>query len=311
MVMSRVKAMDFEAAEAELWELLDKYSRDKELAAGMHEIVEEYRNVGAYDTGRELFGWLLENCQQGDKTMLELQVGVVLQSIKLGEPNKADAAVQKLIADYNDNQNLAKGVFQIGEEDFYASDYLKTIELLELIQTDYSHSGFPARSELPFVLATCYEHVKEYDRAIEQYKQTIEEYPKSRYAPWAPYQIGWIYAYVKKDYGKAIYWFQQQIELYPDDEYNPGTLFHMGVTYVHKLQDYEKGAEIFQRYVEEYPDRVDLWGSLSNLALCYEKLGDIEEAKRILWQAYDKATTEGLRTSIMKRINRLEEGGTK
>jgi len=100
MVMSRVKAMDFEAAESELWELLHKYSADKDLPAAMHEVVEEYRNVGAYDTGRELFGWLLKNWQQGDKTMLELQVGVALQSIKLGELDKADAAGD------NDTDNL-------------------------------------------------------------------------------------------------------------------------------------------------------------------------------------------------------------
>ena len=313
MVMSRVRAMDFEEAEAELWELLDKYSMDKELPAGMHEIVEEYRNVGAYDTGRELFGWLLENCQQGDKTMLELQVGVALQSIKLRELDKADAAVAKLIADYNDNANLGKGLFQIAEEHFYANNYLKTIELLELIESDYAESEFPAKSDLAYVLATCYGRVDEFDKAIAYYKKTIEEYPysNSRYASWAAYDMGWIYAHIKKDYGRAIEWFRRQLELYPDDEYNPGTLFHMGVVYVHELEDYESGAEIFKQYVEKYPHRVDYGASLSNLALCHEKLGNKEEAIRVLREAYDIAATEGLRRSIVKRISRLEEGGTK
>jgi tetratricopeptide (TPR) repeat protein len=309
MVMSQVRAMDFEAAESELWELLDDYSTDKELSAAVHEIVEEYRNVGAYDTGRELFGWLLENWQQGDKTMLELQVGVALQSIKLGEPNKTEAAVEKLIADFNDNPNLAKGLFQIAEEHYYASNYSKTVELLELILSDYPGGEFPSKSEVPYVLATCYKHVKDYDKAIEYYKKTIEEYPHSKYAPWAPNRIGWIYAQEKKDYDNAIYWFQQQIELYPDDEYNPGTLFHMGTVYVHKLQDYEMGAEVCQQYVDEYPEGLHIWGSLGNLALCHEKLGNTEKAISVLRQAYEKTSDEGLRTSVMEKVNRLAEGG--
>jgi len=100
MVMSRIKAMDFEAAESELWELFDKYSNDNDLPAAVHEIVEEYRNCGAYEAGRELFGWILENWQQGDKTMLELQVGIALQSIRLGELDKAEAAAETAVQRY-------------------------------------------------------------------------------------------------------------------------------------------------------------------------------------------------------------------
>jgi len=201
MVMSRVKAMDFEAAEAELWELLDKYSMDKELPAGMHEIVEEYRNVGAYDTGRELFGWLLKNWQQGDKTMLELQVGVALQSIKLGELDKADAAVAKLIADYNDNQNLAKGLFQIGEE-YYGQAFLYKSKgvgtksekcfrkALAVWQQVISGSATCARRpEAYFLSGVSYSQLGEYEKAMEFYQEFVNNWPEHRLAPDAKFMI--------------------------------------------------------------------------------------------------------------------------
>ncbi|MHC4334704.1 MAG: tetratricopeptide repeat protein, partial [Planctomycetota bacterium] len=114
---------------------------------------------------RELFAYLLENWDETPDTMLELQVGIALQSIKLREPNKADAAVQKLIGDYNDHPKIAKALFQIAEQHYYAWNYTKGIEVLELIQTRYPEKDFPAKSEAPFVLAICYQRVKEWDKA--------------------------------------------------------------------------------------------------------------------------------------------------
>jgi len=311
LVMSHIQAWDLAGAEAELGKLLSRFSAHNDLAAVVHEIVEEYRNTGAHEEGRELFNYLLDEWVASGETMLELQVGVALQSIKLGELDKADAAVESVIADHNDNPNLAKALFQIAEEHFYANNYEKTIELLELILSDYPERWFDAKSESPYVLATCYKHVREFDKAIEHYRRTLEKYPNSRYAPRVPYQMGWIFALEKKDYDKAIYWFEQQRNLYPEDAYSQIALFHIESLYVHDLQDYQKGAEVCQQYIKEYPEGWRTWGSLSNLALCHEKLGNKEEAIRVLRQAYEKAETEGLRTSTMERIIRLEEGGAK
>jgi tetratricopeptide (TPR) repeat protein len=240
--------------------------------------------------------------------MLELRVGVALQSIKLKELDKAEAAVKKLIADYNDNPKLGKALFQIAEQHFYANNCWKTIDLLELIQSDYPDRNFPARSEVPVVLATCYERVKEWDKAIEYYAKTMEEYPTSRYASRCPYNLAWIYNHQKVDYDKAIYWYQQQRELYPEDLHNSLALFDMGCIYVHRLKDYEKGAEVCQQYVDQYPDSVGIWGSLSNLARCHENLGKKQKAIEVLRQAYEKSKTKGLRRAVIERIERLEGG---
>jgi len=147
-VMARVRLKDVNTAEIELGQMLNRYAGHKDLAAMVHEVVEEYRNAGFYEEGRGLFAWLIENWDEGAGTMLELQVGIALQSIKLGEFDKAEAATAKLIADYNDNENIAKGLFQIGEEYFYAKKYPETIRLLELIDSNYPDKEFPAKNEL-------------------------------------------------------------------------------------------------------------------------------------------------------------------
>jgi len=180
------------------------------------------------------------------------------------------------------------------------------IGLLELIDSNYGDLDFPAKSELPYVLATCYNRLGREDEAIEWYKKSIEQYPRSRYAPRAAYRIGVIYAQEKKENENAIYWFEKQMELYPGQ--SEKALHFIQVIYVHRLGDWVKGAEACQQYMERYPDGRQVCGSLCNMAFCLKMLGDREEAKELFWQAYDRAESDNLRAEIMYEIERLEKG---
>lgn len=311
LVMSRIRAWDLDGAEAELQGLLGGFGAHDDLAEVIHEIVEEYRNTGAHQAGRSVFGYLLENQSASETTILELQVGVALSNIKLGELDKADAAVSRLIADHKDHADLGKALFQIAEEYLYAGRHAKTIELLELILRDYGQMEFRARSELPFVLGTCYEHLQEYDKAIDYYKKTLEQYPDSKFAAQAAYMIGWIYAYGKKDYENGIYWYKRQRQLYPGARCSELALYRIEHMYTYKLRDYQAATEACEQYLQEYPEGQDLSRTLSNLGLCYEMLGDKQGALSVLRQAYEAGSDEGLRASIIGRISRLEKGGAK
>jgi tetratricopeptide (TPR) repeat protein len=292
-----------------LGNLLNDFAGHEKLGEVVHEVVEEYRDAGLYEESRGLFAYLLENWDETADTMLELQVGVALQSIKLGELEKAQSATDQLIADYNDHPRIAKALFQIGEEHFYAGNYEEVIGLLELIDSNYPSRDFPSKSELPFVLATSCKRIRDWNKAIEYYERSVEEYPGSTYAAWSPYNIGWIYAHGKRDYENAIHWFEQQRALYPEDDSSSAALFQMECIYVHELKDYEKGAETCEEYLGAYPNGIDAYGSLSNLGRCYVKLGETEMALAALEEAYDLAVSEGLRRSIAARIAPLQEGG--
>ncbi|MHC4648017.1 MAG: tetratricopeptide repeat protein, partial [Planctomycetota bacterium] len=273
------------------------------------EVVEEYRDAGLYEESRGLFAYLLENWDETADTMLELQVGVALQSIKLREWDKADAAVAKLIADYNEHPKIGKGLFQIGEQYYYAHNYGQTIKLLELIDGNYPRRVFPSKSELPFILATCYEKLEIYDEAINNYRRSVEQYAKCRFSRMAPYAIGRICMSHKKEYGQALYWFERQRELYPDCMKARSALYFMGTTYLVHLQDYAKAAGAFEGYIAEYPAGTDIWSCYTSLAECCAKMGDFERALGVLREACEKGPSEELQRRYMERIKVLEEGG--
>jgi tetratricopeptide (TPR) repeat protein len=310
MVRSLVRQSDLEGAEAELGELLTNFGGHKDVGPVVHEIVEEYRNTGAYEEGRGLFAYLLENWDESDSTMLELRVGVALQSIKLGELDKADAAVQRLIADYNDHANLAKALFQIAEEYLYAGKYHKAIELWASVRSDYWDSEFPNKEEVTFMLGNCHQLLDDHNTAIQHYKQTLQEYPGGRRAAEACYETGMIYFLHKKEYGKAAEWLEKSLQVRQDNkEEGERALFHLVVIYTQKLPDFARSIAAAEQYMQEYPQGAGAWGVMINLASCHEQLGNKQEAIAVLLQAYELRTDEGLRSYITERIARLVEGG--
>jgi TolA-binding protein len=309
LVMSLIKQRELVTAEQKLGELLSDYAGTEHLAEAVHEIVEEYRDSGVYEEGRGLFAYLLENRDAGAGTGLELQVGVVLQSIKLGEPNKADAAVDKLIADYNEHPNIGKALFQIAEEYYYTHGYGEAIYLLELIERCYPSREFAAKSEVPFVLATCCRELNDYENAIGYYEKAIREYPTARHSELAPYLIGTLYMDVKKEYEQALYWFEQQRQLYPDSDVDRSALYFTGELYLLRSCDYVKAAEAFEEYIASYPRGIDVWTSYRGLAKCYAELGDLEHGLAVLQAAYENAEAENVRLEIGGQISALEKGG--
>jgi len=273
--------------------------------------VEEYRNAGLYEEGRGLFAWLIENWDEGAGTMLELQVGIALESIRLGEFDKAETATAKLIADYNDHPNIAKGLFQIGEEYFYRHGYRESIRLLELIRSDYPELDFPDKEQAPFVLATCYRRVEDYNNAIAYYEAAVEEYPKGKFAERAPYWVGVLYRDKLKDYSNALEWFGKEVEFYPESGFAKWSISGMGMIYFMELGDYSKAAEYFEDYIAKYPKGGDVWSCYGCLADSYVKLGEREKAMAVLQTAYVESPSENLRGEFMERIAKLEKGGAK
>jgi len=272
--------------------------------------VEEYRNAGAYTEGREVFEYLLKNPFEGAGTMLELQVGIALQSIRLGEPNKAEAAVDKLIADYNDHPNIAKGLFQIGEEYWYVKNCSEAIKLWELILNEYPDSQFENKSETPYVLAVCYKSLGNPDKAIEYYEMMLDNSPAHRFAERIPYKLGVLYR-GKGDFAEAVHWFGQQRQLYSSELYARRSLLQQAAVYYYDLKDYEKATEAYGRYKDKYPDDKRASVAYLLLARSHEKMGNRDEAIKILAEASEKFAASDGGGEIAEELARMREGGEK
>lgn len=75
---------------------------------------------------------------------------------------------------------------------------------------------------------------------------------------------------------------RRQLEANPKSDDAPALLVGMGNLYRQKLSDYEQAAACFERLLDEYPDSINIREAYLQLVICYERLGDEENRRRIL-----------------------------
>jgi TolA-binding protein len=201
LVTSHIRQWDLDGAEMELVRLLSDFAGHKNLSDAVQEVVDDYYKHGEYERGRELYNQF-KDIESGDEdTLLELQVGVVISNVGLGEESAVDAGIEKLISDFNDNPKLAKGLVQIGEKYYelarwhrnreYEDDWRACLQratsiwkriVYDLPRGDYSQ-------EACYFTGRCYHELGEYETAIEHYDKVVSEWPNDKRACEAQYQI--------------------------------------------------------------------------------------------------------------------------
>ena len=305
-ILSQIHLKDLDKANAELSNLLDDFAGNKELAAMVYEVVEEYRYFGYNQEGQSLYEHIHDNLSQDEATDLEIQVGFALQSIRLKDDPNTEAAIDKLIADYNELPSFAESAYDVATQCFHTRNYGQAIRLWKLVFKN-KHLLQRHNDEMPYLLAKCHEQLEEYTEAIEYYIMAVEDYRQGPYAWRVSYELARLMMDLE-DYDNAIYWFNRQRELYPDIKRTAHkSLEWQGNIYFRYRQDYQKAAEIYEQCLESVPNRSAADSEMYNLSICYEKLGDNDKAIKVLDEALRLYPGCRLESAIAKRIGELKE----
>jgi len=201
VAMSHMWSTDYDAADAAVKELIDLFSEDADLAAVVHKIVENYRHTGEHDRAGELYQYFVDKQAARADALLEFQVGVVLSKMDQEDEAETYTAIEKLLADFNDHPNLAKGLFQIGEK-YYTKgrrygnrgigDKSKqclagALAVWETIAQELPESN--RTTDAYYWAARVYEIRGEYGQAKEYYETVVARWPDWRKAGDAQYKI--------------------------------------------------------------------------------------------------------------------------
>ncbi len=115
--------------------------------------------------------------------------------------NESQAAIDSLIADFNDHPDLPGAVFVVGEQYYYkafedpkrcvkvkSEEYLKKAKAIwEKIITELPPS--PVTPEACYFAARCYERIGEYNSAIQLYEIVLHDCPDYQFAGIAQYLL--------------------------------------------------------------------------------------------------------------------------
>lgn len=129
--------------------------------------------------------------------------------------------------------------------------------------------------------------------AINGYENLVREYPGSRLAPEALFQVGTLYQnkMVKNLSGKeslenSVKVFREIHDKYPDSKRAPYALFMSGFILANELGRYEEATETYKLFLQKYPDHEWSFSAKSEL----ENMGLPPE---IILQKKQKLSSDG------------------
>ncbi|MHC4110112.1 MAG: tetratricopeptide repeat protein [Planctomycetota bacterium] len=230
---------DNAAAKAAVEKLLAVFPDSPFMARAVHDVAQHYSLSGKYQKANELYQHVIDHWPKAEHAILS-QIGIaetnVLSLIESGNDTAIEAALDSLIADYDDNPGLPETVFIIGEK-----HYNKAFR--------YEKEGLDAKARDSFT------------KAIAVWGKIITKLPKSIATAWAYNCSADCYCRLGQ-HKKAIEYYQKVVDDWPDYEYVSDVLFRIGRNYetlmksglMSKVKATTKIRAVYEQLLEKYPD---------------------------------------------------------
>jgi len=195
VVKSDIAVGDDNAAQTGIDRLLVDFANDAKLGEAAERIADYYSDMGRPNKSyavSEYFGQWTEGA-----AAMGAHVGLAMSYIAAGdEPNTA-SAIDKLIADYNELPSFAESAYDVATQCYYKRNYGQAIRIWEYVCGN-EHLLGRHRPEIPYVLATCYEQLKDYEKAVEYYREVLSDWPSYEYAGTAQFKVGHVYRKMRR-----------------------------------------------------------------------------------------------------------------
>jgi len=301
---------DEATAQAAIKQLQVGFAKDEEIARAVCQIAGCYHLVGQLEKANQLYSYVLSlsGLPKSDEAIIWTQTALALSQMCQKDAAASQKTTDKLCVDFSDNQRIPQALHLIAELCYRDKDYQRAAGIWQEMLEKYHGTSISADQVL-YLKGICHENLKEYARAIECYTEIFEDHQAGAFARRVPYQIGKLYR-KSGNSSEAINWLERQGKLYPDDVMAEKAMFELGLVYQIDVKDYASAVTAFQKYADNYSTNDHAALALYNAALCYEEMGDVQQAKAVLSQA-QKQYPESVFANDIAEQNAKLSGGAK
>ncbi|MBF0386657.1 MAG: tetratricopeptide repeat protein [Candidatus Omnitrophica bacterium] len=178
---------------------------------------------------------------------------------------------------------------------FFKKQYLKAFAVFQELAKRNEYKDVTL-----FWLGETYLKVGDSAKAQEQYRQLIDGYVNSLYAPQAYYSLGWSY-FEKGSYEDARNAFAKLVELFPSNNLAEDAAFKLGEC-DYNAAKYEGAIFHFNKYLTAYPNSARLAEAVFNIGESYYYLEQFDRAAEF----YEKARAAAVdpRTALNAMVGR-------
>lgn len=196
-----------------------------------------------YEKAAELFEAILQKYPTHDLSRKARYELGNIYFYKLKQPHKALKHLQDLYAQSQPGNYSFEALKLIGYiYDKSLNDCLKGVDVYRILIRDYPSEIDPG--EYQQSIAECYFKLHEYDQACLEYETLLEQYPDSRSAPRAKFQIANSYA-LREQWDKAVTLYEELLLSESlSEQLLIETKFELAFCYEH-LQQFENALELY------------------------------------------------------------------
>lgn len=312
------------AAQAAVDKLRTDFSENQYLPVALHEVAKLYSQFKKYEDANELHQYVINHWPQHDYAMWSWKdVGKL--NIELDDMEAVQAAIDKLFADFSENEAIAGAIFRIAEHCRDFKKYEKANQLYQHILATWPEDWHAMWSQMDIAkinialgdnaaaeaatdklladfskgeyiavtvheAAKLYAQLEKYEKAKQLHQRVVNEWPEHNYAMWSRRDLAKLNiilgneAAAEAAIGSLIADFSNRPALHR-------AVFEIGEQYYNQaFEDEEQGrtAEakdhftkaiaVWERIIKELPESTDTALAYNFAAECYRRLGQYEKA---------------------------------
>ena len=254
--------------------LLSDFTADERCVEAVGQVAFCYRKLEEYENARMLYQHVVDNWPNKPRAIFS-QRGIVLVSIALGDSSEAEAATEKLLSQFSQDEHLPKVVSTIAETYRGLEEYEQARELHQYVLDNHPDFEDAIFSQRGVIISSI--ELGDDSRAEAGIDELLSQFSSNEHIAKVVYQVA--RKLNKKDDIKAQELYQYVLDNWPDSEwaiFSQGGLVKSNI----ELGDEAAGQAALDKLIADFADHPDLplvlWQAAEgyyNQAFWYEKEG--------------------------------------
>ncbi|MHC4086381.1 MAG: tetratricopeptide repeat protein [Planctomycetota bacterium] len=280
VAVSNIKLRDDDAARDAVETLLTDFSEHKQIAKALNKAADHYRWTGKYEKAKQLYQHVVDNWPQSDYAIWS-QKSLAVSNMRLGDDPNADAAIEKLLADYSEHKQIANAVNMLADEFTMLNRFDKAREFYQYVIDHRPEDKSAMQSEMEIAKTNVLSLIKSGDdaaaqQALDTLIADFNDHPKFS-------QVLFLIA-EQSFYGRNYRWAIKLWELIPTESprsYLESEIPYLLATCYKQLEDTPTAIKYYKQVLEQYPDGRFSHRAAYRIAMIYSLTGEYDNA--IYW----------------------------
>ncbi|WP_138432179.1 tetratricopeptide repeat protein [Fodinibius saliphilus] len=290
---------NYTQAVEEFQTVINKYPNTSWAARSQYNIGDTYYNAGEYEKAIDAYKKVMEKYPRSEY-IIEAVNGIQYAQMSSGKADSSSAVLEDFLAEHPQTSMADRLRFRQADNRMQTGDYRGAIK--EFQQYLRITNNRELQPDAHFNLANAYEQTNKVEKAVQEYRTIVSDFPNSERAAPSLASLGRI-AYSQGNYQESVDYFEQLAK--EGSQYRQEALIGMGNAQL-VMNNIDQAGKHYQVALNNNPEYAPAKVGMAKVALQKE---NYEQAKDLLSLVAESNTTEvGAEAQyLLGRVNHLQK----